>query len=412
MILLLYLYFMIFKTEITDYTGSVFHGAGEYVINTSCLVGYAVSGSTSKLLYTDRWRDRRTSPIPAYSSSTVAEIQAAVDSPLDSNIMTLSVFPGDDTSLPTVAKYIKYSDFVYAKAYRKNTAYSLVSFIDGGMMARVVVDNTLDEIIESATPVGAVATITTPTIGTFSFNMAGVGDVTINWGDGSIERETLGLLSSYSHSYTGGGVVSISGAENITEIELGRFNDVTEIDIPETAINIKSIYLGHPDISSFTTYKEWVNLEKLLIPGASLSSLETHKEWVNLVELEISSETLLSLETHSEWINLDRIVIISELITAINLHPEWVNISTIYVLGIMLSSAEAHSSWVGITTYNLSGGAIVSETDINNILIALDDSAMSSGEISLDEGTNAAPTGAGITAANNLSGRGVTVSTN
>ena len=141
---------MIFKTTITNYIGNVFKGTGEHVINTDLIAVHKADGSTSTFLYTDRWRDRRSKPMPAYSSSTVSEIQAAMDSTLNSNRMTLNVFPGDDVMVSTVAKYINYSDFIYAKAYRKNDSYSLVTFIDGFKISRAVVDNTLDELVVAA----------------------------------------------------------------------------------------------------------------------------------------------------------------------------------------------------------------------------------------------------------------------
>jgi hypothetical protein len=49
---------------------------------------------------------------------------------------------------------------------------------------------------------------------------------------------------------------------------------------------------------------------------------------------------------------------------------------------------------------------------VNAILVALDANGLSGGVVYLDLGTNAAPTGGGITAKNNLIAKGWTVATN
>jgi hypothetical protein len=51
------------------------------------------------------------------------------------------------------------------------------------------------------------------------------------------------------------------------------------------------------------------------------------------------------------------------------------------------------------------------ETSVNNILIQLDNNGLLNGTVNL-AGTNAAPTGAGLTAKTNLQGKGWSVTTN
>jgi hypothetical protein len=63
------------------------------------------------------------------------------------------------------------------------------------------------------------------------------------------------------------------------------------------------------------------------------------------------------------------------------------------------------------TTVGLQGCAL-NVASVNAILVALDANGLSGGAVYLDLGTNAAPTGAGITAKNNLIAKGWTVATN
>jgi len=63
------------------------------------------------------------------------------------------------------------------------------------------------------------------------------------------------------------------------------------------------------------------------------------------------------------------------------------------------------------TTVGLQGCAL-NVASVNAILVALDSNGLSNGEVYLDLGTSAAPTGAGIIAKNNLIAKGWTVATN
>ncbi len=440
--------------------------------------------------------------------------------------------------------------------------------------------NTLDESVDfdvvnattdpasfggSSTSTPAV-TIVTSTVGTFQINLAGIGDVSINWGDGVIETETLGAEATYSHTYTAGGTITITGVDNITVIDVQNDSDVTSVDVPSETVNITEIDLSntsitsldtfatwtaiisidvsvtsltsldtfaawtallfllvnntslteietHPEwvdiliinasntsissfstfsswisiiqigisytsvstfttfaawtalqvifidntsISALTTHAEWVNLNQLKVNSTSISALTTHAEWVNLLVLDISNTSISALTTHAEWVNIRILNISSTSISALTTHVEWVNIRTLSLHNTSLSSlttyAEwtdlrtlaiyltlisslttyaawallqslivndtsitnliAHSAWTSILTFNLSNNAIVSATNINNELIALEAAGMSSGTVDLSGGTNAAPTGAGITAKNNLISAGVSVTTN
>lgn len=58
------------------------------------------------------------------------------------------------------------------------------------------------------------------------------------------------------------------------------------------------------------------------------------------------------------------------------------------------------------------GDCALNRNVVDNILMILDDNGLTGGEVYLGGGTNAAPSGAGATAASNLIGKGWTVSTN
>lgn len=277
-------------------------------------------------------------------------------------------------------------------------------------------------------------TVSTNTVGTYEIDLAGSGDVALDWGDGSIDYETLGVSDTYSHDYVAGGTLTITGVSNVTEIDTNGDSDVTAVSIPAEAVNIETIRLLGTSATSFTTHAEWVNLDQLNINASSITSLETHAEWINLTLLVVSYSDVTSLETHAEWVNLTNLYAQATSINSIETHSEWTSLETIYVYSTLISSFTTHqewtalsglrvnstsitnvlayAQWTSITDFRADDNAIISATNINNILIALDTAGMSSGTIELSGGTNAAPTGAGITAKNNLIGRGVTVNTN
>lgn len=150
---------MILKTDITQFTGTVFKNLGDHVINTENLGRpRAVNGSGSQFFYSDTVSDRRSKPMAVYSSSTLATIKAAIDAALSSNIMTLNIFTGNNITQATVAKYINYKQFVYAFAHRLDSSYSWVTFVERGSVTKVLVDNSLDQLV-SVAQVGDESTI-------------------------------------------------------------------------------------------------------------------------------------------------------------------------------------------------------------------------------------------------------------
>ena len=142
---------MIFKTEVTDFIGTVFKVLGDHVVNTDRIIKpRAVNGSASQFWYTDRGYDRRAQPMPVYCDVTLTEVKSEMDAVLDSNSMELKTFINNDITLSTLSKYIDYRYFIHAHSHRMNNNYSWVTFIDGFRLTKVLVDNSLDELVNVA----------------------------------------------------------------------------------------------------------------------------------------------------------------------------------------------------------------------------------------------------------------------
>jgi len=177
-----------------------------------------------------------------------------------------------------------------------------------------------------------------------------------------------------------------------TEITVFNVNasPITAITIPATWTKLNTLDISSTDISTFTTHAEWVLLNTFYIDNTSISSLATYAAWIKFAQFRINNTSISSLTTHAEWTFL----------------------RDLYANDTSLTTLIAHAEWLQITNFRAQNNAITSATDINNILIALDTAGMDSGTVDLSGGTNACPTGAGLTAKTNLDGRGVTVNVN
>lgn len=304
--------------------------------------------------------------------------------------------------------------------------------------------------------------IETVIAGIFSMDLQGSGDVNINWGDGSA-IETVSLLGmgsvTVTHSYPTGGSFMISNVSAITHFSAIN-QSITNILIPNAAVNIEQINVQGNLLTSFITYPEWVNLTVFAAGTNSITALNTYATWVNLISFTVDINQILTIETHPEWTALEIFGASENLLTTIVLRPEWINIQQINlhdnfglfdiggtyaawvdlrfieltsciipaidtfdtwvnfyqinVYNMPISFLEAHREWGWTTVIRIDAREcdIANTIDINNILIEIDNSIKTSGYIYLEGGTNAAPTGAGITAKNNLIAKGISVTTN
>jgi Leucine-rich repeat (LRR) protein len=112
-----------------------------------------------------------------------------------------------------------------------------------------------------------------------------------------------------------------------------------------------------------------VHLRYFDILDNSITSFETFATWTEMKRLDASNNPITSLETFATWTALDND-------------------------GLYLS------------------GCALTETVVNNILIKADESGVTTATIDLTGGTNAIPTGLGLTAYNNLIAKGNAVTVN
>lgn len=142
---------MIFKTAITQHTGTVFHNLGNHVLNTDMLGRVRSIDGASQFFYTDATLDRQRKPMPVYCDSTLAAIQSAINTVLLSNVMDLDIFINNDITESTLSKFINYSQFIYAFGHALNTDYSWVTYVENFHITKSLVNASLDDLITVAT---------------------------------------------------------------------------------------------------------------------------------------------------------------------------------------------------------------------------------------------------------------------
>jgi len=160
---------MLFKETIVDWKGLGAPKATVVVLNTNRINTFQVRATSySKFYYSLNPWDRRSKPHYIEATSSVATLTTAFDTALDSNVMELVVYPDDDITADTVSKHIDYSDFAYAYAYEDDWTKSWVWYTTKAFgLERVLVDNSLDELVDIAAT-GSTTTTTTSTTSTSS----------------------------------------------------------------------------------------------------------------------------------------------------------------------------------------------------------------------------------------------------
>ena len=128
--------------------------------------------------------------------------------------------------------------------------------------------------------------------------LAGLGNITIDWGDGS-EKEPFTLISSetlYKHNYSSGGAHTIVIKGNVTSLEDGfkeYYIGVSSLDVSNnsslTFLKLSSCELTSLDLSKNTA------LKKLHLDCEKLTSLDLSKNTA-LEELELYCRKLTSLD--------------------------------------------------------------------------------------------------------------------
>jgi len=213
----------------------------------------------------------------------------------------------------------------------------------------------------------------------------------------------LGLISFQS----GDNICFLEKATNITRINISDYLG-NSLNIPASMSSLSHIQIVNAaSLISFTTYSSWTNLIDMSIDAPSLESLVLREEWP-LEYLFILRGSFSNLETYSAW-PLKQLSVLGNKLASYNIlwtNMEWIAITNAGLTSFSVSSNTLLPTGILDLSYNDLG--VVS---INNILITLD-SASFRGQIYLNGGTNAAPTGSGITAKTAIGARGGSVITN
>jgi Leucine-rich repeat (LRR) protein len=230
--------------------------------------------------------------------------------------------------------------------------------------------------------------ITTTIPGDFSIILAGTGDVVITWPDLSTDTVVLADMGDVvtTKALTGGGDITISNLTVLTNVSCGGMA-ITACVIPASCVNLQYLYLDDNSLTTFIAHAEWANLQYLCLDRNSLTTFIAHAEWVNLQYLYLDDNSLTTFIAHAEWVNLQYL----------------------YLYGNSLTTFIAHAEWVNLQYLSLDDNSLT-ESAVNAILVELDTiTGLTEAEILLNYGTNATPTGAGITAYDSLTTDGNTV---
>jgi len=143
--------------------------------------------------------------------------------------------------------------------------------------------------------------------------------------------------------------------------------------------------------------------------GARLTSISNFTAFTGLESINFSDNSLSTFSMSGSFPNLTIISITRNELTSIDI-SNLTDLISFYINSNPLTDINIVSNinlkFVGI------GNAELSESAVNNILIQLDNNGLTNGGVGLSYGGNAAPTGAGITAKNNLISKSWTVQTN
>lgn len=234
---------------------------------------------------------------------------------------------------------------------RNRQAVSMVHGLDFALpVSKAVINSCSVRLLKDTPTPPSVISITTVKAGIFTVSLKGGGDVTIDWGDGAFSYDSLSPSAYvvFTHAYAAGGTLTITG--NGFKVLKADSQQVTACVVPADCVTLETINLFNNSLTTFDTHAEWVQLRALNLGNNAITTFVAHNTWSSLM-----------------------------------------------------------------SDFSLFGSAVTSAAEINAILIAIDETGMTGGgfeAVDVSGGTNAAPTGAGITAANNLIARGVSVTTN
>lgn len=203
-------------------------------------------------------------------------------------------------------------------------------------------------------------------------------------------------------------------AEWVNLYELALFDfDLSTIVTHAEWVGLNAIQLGDDSLVSFALRPEWVNLAILALGSASLNSVTLATECIQMRSIGITESILNPIILPSEYILIDNLLLTyNTQVTSISIPNTYTLLEDVYITdNPVLEEIIIPNTCVNLGHITLTDNALT-ETSVNNILITLDSMAITFLDLRLNGGTNAAPTGLGITAKNNMIGRGLSVTTN
>lgn len=242
-------------------------------------------------------------------------------------------------------------------------------------------------------------------------------------------------LQLWNSNFTGS-LLDLSGCSNLKAIQISGNPNLSAIDVTNNPL-LDFLYCQDDNISSIDLTNN-PELKTLGINGNILTSLDLTNNTKLTTLLAYQNTSLSSITGLSSLTDLVTFNVYNCSIPSINLTSN-VNLETVVVGGTSLTSINLTSctklklidatNSISITTLNLPstvpslrtvriGGLSLTQSEINSILVKLDANGLTGGTFnsadtgSSGSGTNAVPSGSGLTAKANLIAKGWSVITN
>jgi hypothetical protein len=131
-------------------------------------------------------------------------------------------------------------------------------------------------------------------------------------------------------------------------------NNLTEFEAHEEWINLEQLNLQVNNLTEISTFASWANLTVLALGDNSIASIDTFASWVNLLSFSVDINNITTLETHPEWSSIDAFSASENDLTSLVLHPEWTEIRSINIHDNMsLISITTSNTWTKLTMFEL-----------------------------------------------------------
>jgi len=157
---------MLFKTTVTEWKGIgrasrvIVKALGtEFVLNINCVSHLLPFGTGSEFFYRPNTTDRKVGYEKIYCTTPYLTVKQEYDVVPVSIGVELSIYPDNDLNKTPFNMWINLNDFGYAWAHNPYPQYSwLVYYMAGGKEKRILIDKTLDELLDVDNPFTALNT--------------------------------------------------------------------------------------------------------------------------------------------------------------------------------------------------------------------------------------------------------------